>query len=169
MKINFFIFFFLLFAFIYFSTNATPQIYQMDGHEANWTAFHYVDEKKNTIDACFVISNDLVLGFKKDANNVGLFIWDVKAQLIPGNNKKVALTIGKEHFLFTMKAMDKNMLMNRLKNDDFKILLSKLSYANLVIVEFGQQPVNIVDLLGLPSMLSKFQRCVNDANFKSFK
>ena len=143
---------------------AAEQTYHLDGHEGNWTAFHY-SHMKQQIDSCHVLSNDLVLGFERDANNVGLILWDSKGKQIPGRNKNIALTINKEHFLFTMKAMDKNMLMNRLNLRDFNYLLQKLSYADLVVVEYGQQPVNIVDLLGLPSMLSKFNYCISQAKF----
>lgn len=164
MMLRIVLFIFVVFFVIITHVNAAEQIYHMDGHEGNWTAFHYSDNQQ-PINSCFVISNDLVLGFKKNADYVGLVIWDAKGKQIPGSDKKIALTIGKEHFLFVMQAMDKNMLMNRLNVNDFKTLLQKLSYADFVVVEYGQQPVNIVDLTGLPSMLSKFQYCVDQAKF----
>lgn len=149
------------------SIYADQQKYNMDEHAQNWTAFHYSDEKQH-ITSCFVLSNDLVLGFKSDVHNVGLFIWDAKGQQKPGLDKKVAITIGKEHLLFLMKAMDQNMLMNRLKLQDFQHLLQKLSYADIAIVEYGQQPVNVVDLSGLPVILSKFRHCITQAGFKTY-
>lgn len=139
--------------------------YVLDRHEANWTAFHYTDEKQE-ISSCFALSNDLTLGFKKDSKAVGLMVWDQKGLQNPGSDRKMAITVGKEHFLFIMKAMDRNMLMNRLNIKDFKTLLSRLSYVDMAVVEYGQQPVSIVDMSGLPSVLSQFQHCMSKVGTK---
>lgn len=156
---------FIFSLFLNFPVFATTQKYTMDGHADYWTAFHYFDENQK-ISSCFVLSNDLVLGFKADLHSVGLLIWDQKARQHAGLTKKVAITLGKEHLVFSMQAMDKNMLMNRLNTRDFETLLRKLSFSNFAVVEYGQQPVSMVNLTGLPLMLSQFRHCMTQAGFK---
>lgn len=149
--------------------NANEPVYQQDGKEGNWSAFHYDDKKSNKITACFALSNDLTLGFKSNAESVGLLLWDKQANLITKAESKVAITVGKQHFIFTMQAMDKNMSMNRLSDADFKKLLQALSYGQFAFLEYPNKPVSMIDLTGLPNMLAKFHQCIKAANFKDYK
>ncbi|MDI2090174.1 hypothetical protein [Commensalibacter oyaizuii] len=144
-------------------------VYTMDGHEENWTAFHYEDKVNGNIDSCFAISNDLGLGFKSNKEGTGLVIWDQQGQQKPQTDKQAAITVGKQHFIFTMKAMDRNMLMNRMQPDDFRKLLRSLSFGQMALIEYGQHPVSIVDLSGMPTMLNYFNKCNAKAGFTKIK
>lgn len=143
--------------------------YKMDAHEKNWTVFHYDNVANHRVDFCFTVSNDLTLGFKSNREGVGMQVWDQQGKQTPNTDKEVALTVGKQHFIFTMKVMDKNTLMNRVRQQDFTKLLQALSYGQVAIVEYGQSPISIVDLSGLPNMLNKFRQCTINAGFPGYK
>lgn len=149
--------------------NAAQPAYELDGKDGNWSAFHYVDEQSQKITACFALSNDLMLGFKSNEEGVGLLLWDKQGNLIPKTDSKAAITVGKQHFIFTMQAMDKNMSMNRLSVVDFKRLLQALSYGQIALLEYQQKPVSMIDLSGLPNMLARFHQCIEKAHFKDYK
>lgn len=150
-------------------TNAAQPVYQLDGKEGNWSAFHYVDEQSQKITACFALSNDLVLGFKSNEEGVGLLLWDKQGNLIPKTDSKAAITVGNQHFIFTMQAMDKNMSMNRLSVADFKRLLQALSYGQIALLESQKNPVSMIELAGLPNVLARFHQCIEKAHFKDYK
>lgn len=152
-------------------TNAAQPVYQLDGKEGNWSAFHYYEgeEPSQKITSCFALSNDLTLGFKSNGEGVGLLIWNKQGTLVTKTDAKAAITVGKQHFIFTMQAMDKNMSMNRLSKTDFKNLLQALSYGQIALLEYQKNPVSMVNLSGLPNMLVKFHQCITNANFKDYK
>ncbi|CAI3938203.1 unnamed protein product [Commensalibacter communis] len=150
------------------TVHATEPVYQLDGKEGNWSAFHYTDEQTKKSTACFALSNDLLLGFKSNHEGVGLLLWEKQGTLVPKTNSKAAITVGKQHFIFTLQAMDKNMSMNRLSETDFKRLLRALSYGQIAFLEYQKAPVSMVDLSGLPNMLAKFHQCVEKAQFKDY-
>lgn len=150
-------------------TNAAQPIYQLDGKDGNWSAFHYYEPPSQKVTACFALSNDLTLGFKSNDEGVGLLLWDKQGNLVPKTDSKAAITVGKQHFIFTMQAMDKNMSMNRLSEGDFKRLLQFLSYGQIAFLEYSKQPVSMIDLSGLPNMLVRFHQCIEQAKFEDYK
>ncbi|CAI3925680.1 hypothetical protein [Commensalibacter papalotli (ex Botero et al. 2024)] len=150
-------------------TNAGEPVYQLDGKDGNWSAFHYYDPQLQKVTACFALSNDLTLGFKSNDEGVGLLLWDKQGNLVPKTDSKAAITVGKQHFIFMMQAMDKNISMNRLTETDFKGLLQALSYGQIALLEYQKHPVSMVDLSGLPNMLVKFHQCIEKAKFKDYK
>lgn len=149
--------------------SAAQPIYQLDAKDGNWSAFHYQDAQSQKVTACFALSNDLALGFKSNNEEVGLVTWNKQGKLQPKTDTRFAITVGKQHFTFTMQAMDQNMSMNRLSDQDFKRLLQALSYGQIALLEYGKNPVSVVDLSGLPNVLAKFHQCIKNANFKDYK
>ncbi|MDI2113698.1 hypothetical protein [Commensalibacter nepenthis] len=151
------------------TAHAAQPMYYLDGKDGNWSAFHYYDEQSKKITSCFALSNDLTLGFKSNDEGVGLLLWNKQGNLVPKTESKAAITVGKQHFIFVMQAMDKNMSMNRLSEINFKRLLQSLSYGQFAFLEYQKNPVSMVDLTGLPSMLARFHQCIEKAKFKDYK
>ena len=163
---------FQLFSVMLFLSNAAyaqEKGYYIDQTTENWTALHHINPNNQKTDFCMALSNDFVLGFKSNKEGVGLQIWDAEGQQIPNHEKSIALNIGKKHYIFNIKAMDHNTLMNRLDPSDFNILLKNLSYSSFVLVEYTKNAMKPIDLSGLPEILTLFHQCTINAGFTEWQ